>query len=172
MITEFGGIVQLVKNIWLTSRRSVVRIHLPLQKMHRWHSWLAQQIFNLWVLGSSPSRCTIFINKITSQLSLVERRIILFAMVTSKDCCSEELLRLLTRGSGVQIPQRQQIWFCSLMEVCCSNCKVCRQYYPKPYFKNDSLVWEQINVRFVTEPQKILESGVWCKGKHMRSLLR
>ena len=31
MITEFGGIVQLVKNTWLTSSRSVVRIHLPLQ---------------------------------------------------------------------------------------------------------------------------------------------
>ena len=57
MITEFGGIVQLVKNIWLTSRRSVVRIHLPLQNAPV--AQLAEHsTFNAGVLGSNPSRRT------------------------------------------------------------------------------------------------------------------
>ena len=58
MITEFGGIVQLVKNIWLTSRRSVVRIHLPLQKDAPVAQLVEHSTFNAGVEGSSPSRVT------------------------------------------------------------------------------------------------------------------
>ena len=38
-------------------------------RMRPWHSWLAQQIFNLWVEGSSPSERTNVITNIHTKLS-------------------------------------------------------------------------------------------------------